>query len=224
MRNLLLALLAAAPLAPLPAAAQDAPAPDAAVDVPENDARVRLRGVQKRLFLKARRHELDLMGGALAPDALDTAVTYGGAYTFHLTEEVGLEGSVLWAKAHSRVIDAVQRFGFQDRVVFFDGKPFAYYQGDVVLTPIHGKLLLFADKIVHFDIALCVGVGASGSRTASGLSMNAGVSLKFFLASWLSLRFDVRDYVHREEILDVQGVANDLGLTAGVGFWFPFRS
>ena len=39
-----------------------------------------------------------------------------------------------------------------------------------------------------------------------------------------SMGLDVRDYVHRQELIDLQSVAHDLALTAGVGLWLPLRS
>jgi outer membrane beta-barrel protein len=219
--RLLLALLAGSALCgPVLACAEEEPPPPMAAD----EDRLRLRGVQKRLFLKTRRHELDLVGGAYAPDVLDTAPTWGLYYTFHLSEEIALEGGYLWSRARSATTEAVQRQYFQDRVRFFDSSTYAYYQGDLVWTPIHGKLLLFAEGVVHFDMSLLAGVGATGNRLASGLTFNGGLCLKFFLTGWLSLRLDVRDYVHREEVLDYQAIANDLSVTAGLGIWFPFRS
>jgi len=59
----------------------------------ELNARRRYRGVQKRLFLKAGRHELSAMGGLYAADLLSSSYLLQGAYTFHVTEDLGLEAS-----------------------------------------------------------------------------------------------------------------------------------
>ncbi|HEY8942716.1 MAG TPA: hypothetical protein VIM73_00585, partial [Polyangiaceae bacterium] len=49
------------------------------------------RGVVPRLFQKAFRHEFSALGGWYAGDLSDGAPIYGGAYTFHFTEDLGLE-------------------------------------------------------------------------------------------------------------------------------------
>src|SRR5438552_19136338 len=51
------------------------------------------RGVQDRLFTKALRHEISPMGGWYAGDLYAGAPVYGGAYTFHFSEALGLEAS-----------------------------------------------------------------------------------------------------------------------------------
>ena len=52
------------------------------------------RGVQERLFQKAFRHELSVMGGLYAADLYSSSWTLGGAYTFHFSEDLGLEASL----------------------------------------------------------------------------------------------------------------------------------
>ena len=65
------------------------------------------RGVVPRKFQKALRHELSPMGGWYAADLADGAPVYGGAYTFHFTEDLGLEAAYFRTK---------QTFGFLESV------------------------------------------------------------------------------------------------------------
>src|SRR5215468_1812148 len=51
------------------------------------------RGVQERLFTKAFRHELSGMGGYYGGDLFSSSWLVGGAYTFHFSEDLGLEAS-----------------------------------------------------------------------------------------------------------------------------------
>src|SRR5690606_34488862 len=65
------------------------------------------RGVVPRKFQEALRHELSPMGGWYAADLGDVAPVYGGAYTFHFTEDLGLEAAYFRTK---------QTFGFLESV------------------------------------------------------------------------------------------------------------
>src|SRR5450432_4716110 len=65
------------------------------------------RGVVPRLIKKSLRHEVSAMGGWFAGDLSDGAPAYGGAYTFHFTEELGLEASYLRTREHSELLDAI---------------------------------------------------------------------------------------------------------------------
>src|SRR5436305_12902054 len=61
------------------------------------------RGVQDRLFTKAFRHELSAMGGLYAGDLYSSNWVAGGAYTFHFSEDLGLEASVQFTRFRSAV-------------------------------------------------------------------------------------------------------------------------
>src|SRR5579871_1672345 len=67
------------------------------------------RGVEERLFTKAFRHELSAMGGLYAADLYSSNWVVGGAYTFHFSEDLGLEASVQFTRFHSAVTDAYER-------------------------------------------------------------------------------------------------------------------
>ena len=65
------------------------------------------RGVVPRLFQKSLRHELSALGGWYSGDLSDGAPVYGGAYTFHFTEDLGLEASYLRTKQSFELLEAV---------------------------------------------------------------------------------------------------------------------
>ena len=65
------------------------------------------RGVVPRLFKKALRHELSAMGGWFAGDLSDGAPIYGGAYTFHFTEDLGLEAGYFRSRETFELLNAV---------------------------------------------------------------------------------------------------------------------
>ena len=65
------------------------------------------RGVVPRLFKKALRHELSPMGGWYAADIADGAPVYGGAYTFHFSEDLGLEASYFRTRQKYGLLQAI---------------------------------------------------------------------------------------------------------------------
>src|SRR5450755_2779479 len=67
------------------------------------------RGVQERLFTTAFRHELSVMGGWYAGDLYSSSWLAGGAYTFHFSEDLGLEASVQFTQFHSAVTESYER-------------------------------------------------------------------------------------------------------------------
>ena len=59
------------------------------------------RRMDQRDFTKASRHELTLQGGYYVSDLLDGTFIVGAAYTYHLTEDVGIEASFGYSQVRS---------------------------------------------------------------------------------------------------------------------------
>src|SRR5580698_276062 len=98
------------------------------------------RGVQERLFTKAFRHELSAMGGWYAGDLYSSSWLAGGAYTFHFSEDLGLEASVQFTRFHSAVTDSYERRYPQIQVLDRTDRPGRLYFGHLVWTLAYGKL------------------------------------------------------------------------------------
>src|SRR4051794_12033199 len=73
----------------------------------ELNARRQYRGVQERAFQKALRHELSVYGGGYLADLTSASYYAGGAYTFHLSEDLALEASFGYTRTHSELVRLV---------------------------------------------------------------------------------------------------------------------
>jgi hypothetical protein len=98
------------------------------------------RGVVPRKFKKALRHELSAMGGWYAGDIADGAPIYGGAYTFHFTEDLGLEASFLHTERRFAFIEAVDRAREGVLDIGNTASPVNMYMGHIVWTLAYGKV------------------------------------------------------------------------------------
>jgi len=185
------------------------------------------RGVVPRLFQKALRHELSPMGGWYAGDISDGAPTYGGAYTFHFTEDLGLEASYFRTRQSFELLRAVGEHN-QDLVdiVKSADNPINIFTGNLVWSLAYGKVRWFGDGISRFDFYLTLGGGATVEPGNVGLTGTGGFGLKFYLVEWLALRLDVRDYVREQKRvqLGVEKVVNDIAATGGVSVFIPFTN
>ena len=216
----LASLLAAAAVVPtlLPAPAQAQCIDEAIRD--ELNARRRYRGVRERLFQKALRHEISVMGGVYAADLLSASYLLQAAYTFHVTEDIGLEASFAYSRANSELVNIIE----QDRgisLIRVDA-PVVVYQAHLIWTLAYGKLRWFGDGISRFDFNLAIGGGLTDNQTSRGLTFSAGLGIKFFFDQWFSIRFDVRDQVLQQEILGESTIVNNLIATLGLSVFLPF--
>lgn len=184
-------------------------------------AEKRGRRADERDFVKAARHELTAQGGYYVSDLLDGTFVVGAAYTYHLTEDAGIEASFAYSQVRSSVAARLER----DRGVMVLPKEDRVYLvfTDLVWSPIHGKMRFFADSIVHFDIHGAVGVGIIDNATSFGAAGQFGLGAKVFLSRSWAVRLDVRDQLYKQQILSVRQYVQDFSLTLGVSVFLPSR-
>lgn len=185
------------------------------------------RGVVPRLFQKAFRHELSPMGGWYAGDLSDGAPIYGGAYTFHFTEDLGLEASYFRTRQRFGLLRAIseRQQGLID-VVEVEDNPINFFLGHLVWSLAYGKVRWLGGAINRFDFYLSLGGGATVEPGDLGLTGSGGFGLKFYLAEWAAVRLDVRDHVREQKRvqLGVEKVVNDISAMGGLSVFIPFTN
>jgi outer membrane beta-barrel protein len=205
-----------------PADGKDDPAVGADACVDENVkadlfAKRRMRGARDRLFLQTNRLELTVRGGYYVSDLLDGTYVAGGAYAYHMTEDLALEASGAYTRLASAAGSELERTfvllqNKSRRALLFDA--------DLIWTPAHGKMRV-GGSIVHFDPFLAAGGGVVDSVLASDIAGNAGFGLRFFIGRAVAIRLDVRDHIYRQQLLARKVLVNDLTSMLGVSLYLP---
>ncbi len=184
------------------------------------------RGVVPRKFQKALRHEVSAMGGWFAGDLSDGAPIYGGAYTFHFTEDLGLEASYLRSRQRYALLNALNDRQPLVGLVESEDNPIQFFSGNVVWSLAYGKVRWMGGAIGRYDFYLSLGGGATVEPGDIGLTGTGGFGMKFYLTQWLALRLDVRDFVHEQKrvALGVEKIVNDITATGGFSVFIPFTN
>jgi outer membrane beta-barrel protein len=184
------------------------------------------RGVVPRLIKKSLRHEVSALGGWYAGDISDGAPTFGGAYTFHFTEDLGLEASYLYTRQRYELLDALVARESLIGLVESEDNPVHFFLGNLVWSLAYGKVRWMGGAIGRFDFYLSLGGGATVEPGDLGVTGSFGVGMKFYLTEWLALRFDTRDFVHAQQRvqLGVDTVVNDITALGGLSLFIPFKS
>lgn len=179
------------------------------------------RGVVDRLFIKQARHELTASGGYYVSDLFSSTYSFGGSYTYHMTETTAVEMSALFTHANAEVIAALE----DDRTEVLEDEfaQIRFFESLLLWTPVYGKLRL-GGAIARFDIHLDAGVGVVDSPTSRGASGVAGLGMKLFAGKAFAFRLDARDRVYRQELLDEGFWVNDLSVTLGLSLFLPMRN
>jgi outer membrane beta-barrel protein len=185
------------------------------------------RGVVPRLIKKSLRHEISAMGGWYAGDISDGAPIWGGAYTFHFTEDLGLEASYFRTQQTFALLEAIneRQQGLID-IVESEDNPIQFFLGNLVWSLAYGKVRWLGGAIGRFDFQVSLGGGATVEPGALGMTGSAGFGMKFYLTEWLVLRLDTRDLVHAQQRvqLGVDKVVNDITAMGGLSLFIPFSS
>jgi outer membrane beta-barrel protein len=180
------------------------------------------RNVEDRLFTKAFRHELSLMGGYYAADLYSSNWIAGGAYTFHFSEDLALEASVEFTRFRSAVTDSYEQRYPQIQVESSTNNPGRLYFGHIVYSFAYGKLRWFGGGISRFDFNLALGAGVTDDTTARGVTGSAGLGAKLYFGKWFGLRWDVRDHLLQEALIGDEHLVNDIVVTLGFSVFIPF--
>jgi outer membrane beta-barrel protein len=176
-----------------------------------------MRTTRDRLFQQTNRHELTAQGGYYVSDLFDGTYTYGGAYTYHMTEDLAVEASGGYTSISSSGGPELER-----TFKVLEGQPRRQltFDANLVWVPAHAKMRL-GGSITHFDLYLTAGAGVVDSVLSSDLAANGGVGVKFFLGHAWAIRFDVRDHFFRQRLLAEKAFVNDLTATLGLSLYLP---
>jgi outer membrane beta-barrel protein len=183
------------------------------------DAKRRKRSVKERLVQKTNRHELVLRGGDYVSDMFDATWVVGAAYAFHLTEDFAVEASGSWTRLVTASGGELER---TFKLLENRERRALLFATNLIFSPLHAKLQA-GSSIVHFDVSVTAGAGVVDSVLSSGVAANAGVGFAFFVGQATTIRIDLRDYVHRQQLLQSKETVNDLAATIGVGVLLPFN-
>lgn len=206
--------------------------------------RERIRPVSGHLFLMNQRFEFSPGLGVSVRDAFFRKILFGAAFTYHFTEHwaASLHGgytlSVISGDAQICIPansmtgqTAGCRSPTWDELTKLDGQPRNKAYGlntfvvsiDAQWAPIYGKLSLFAEKVLNFNMYGLAGpaIVMYGPTNTVTLGGNLGVGFRFFINEWVSIRAELRDTIYYESGFPTDSLRNQLMIDFGVSMFFP---
>lgn len=202
----------------------------------------RIRPVSGHLFLMNGRFEVSPGIGLSFRDAFWQKVGFGAALTYHFTEEIALSArgtyNLSLISGAAQICDpgvGCAAPTFQE-LTTFNGQTanvaFGYMSLltsiDFQWAPLYGKLALFSEKILNFNMYVLLGpsflmYGPTNTFTVGG---NVGVGFRFFLNEWLTVRLELRDVLYNEQAVNAApntkgSFRNQLMGEIGFSMFFP---
>ncbi len=169
----------------------------------------RIAPVSGSLFQKSKHFELTPSLGISVYDAFFQKYSVGLKFSYHLTESfsVGAHGTYLFNTPRgglSRCDSQGCEEPSLDQLQAVPGRISLLGGIDVAWAPIYGKLNVLAEKVLHFDAAILLGVNIVQYKILEKQEFksfltpggNVGLVQRFFLSPNIVLRLDVRDYIY----------------------------
>ncbi|MFZ5477183.1 MAG: outer membrane beta-barrel domain-containing protein [Myxococcota bacterium] len=186
-----------------------------------------LRVVQKVLYTKEKRLELGAHLGVLPFDGFTVAPQLAATGTMHLTEQFGVEAQVAggYGIPNARyTLLASDLYGVAVEAYRY----LASVQADLQYTPIYAKMNLGNGAILHHDVYVLVGVGATLEQSVLpsadlvfAPTIPVGIGTRVFLSQNTALRAELRDNLMIESRKQSATTAfkQNVAITVGLSFF-----
>ena len=176
--------------------------------------------VQKNILNKTSKFQIY---AGFASSVNDTYYRTLGAQTnlsYHLNEKYGvtLFGYFLSSSPRSEIKDIENNQGLTvDSLVYLK----SYYGASAYFNNIYGKMSLFNEKIVPFEVFFNLGCGYVGTQSSSqNLGVHGGVGALFTLDTNRGIKFDLNWlFYNSKNILNETSTSNSILLTVGYSYF-----
>lgn len=199
------------------------------------DSEKYIRVIQQKPFVKAMRFEMELTFNIPLNEVYTRHLGEGLQLRFHINDwaAVGLDYMQFhgWdTNLGEEVSDAWSVYPMHSKYLDF------YVGAHASFVPVSGKSLWLGDSgsPVYWDVYFVVGAGVfrtgaynwwqeNTEDVVSGMkgSGNFGIGWRIAATSWLTVNFEVRDYMFMENYGDDDRFVNNVVFTAGLGFFVP---
>ena len=160
--------------------------------------------------------EVGLFAGIISIEDFSSSVTGGLRLSYHINENMFIEASYAQATAGETSFE-----------VLSGGLPFlteaqreyTYYDVSAAYN-LNGEVFFTDNWVFNTDFFLIVGAGATEFGGDERFTVNAGAGYRILVTDYLSVRFDVRDYVFNSDIIGAEKSVHNLTFTLSISFFF----
>jgi outer membrane beta-barrel protein len=177
--------------------------------------------VQNRTYTKAHKWELGVFGGTVSTDPFLSVYNAGTTIGYHFSEYLAVEALYFrdWSTPSSALTTlqrqlTTQNSGNSNGATTNTNPPHDYYGGEVVASLLYGKLSVFGQSIIYYDLNLLGGLGFTATDSGTYFTEHVGIGQQVYLSQHVSLKFDYR-LMHYTETLVEQVIPTQIGQSIG---------
>lgn len=185
--------------------------------------RDRLRSVQRRRTRKAGRFSLVPNYGLTLNDPVVATHTVGASLYYHLAEGFSfvLGGDQRIMQVDSQAVHLVRS---QERWVRGEKVMMSSFGAGISYTPVYGKMALFSDVIVKYDLFVEGRGGLTDVDAEFKPTGSLGLGGRLYINEFLSLDLVGRWLMFSTEFRGVEDIKAPLFLHSGIAIYFPFKN
>jgi outer membrane beta-barrel protein len=178
-------------------------------NVEEGDLRV----VQNRIYTKAGKIEPGFFIGTIATDPFLSVKNWGFNLGIHINEEWAVNG-LYWRDAVSQS-SAQSQLRKDQGIEANTNPPRTFMGGEVVWSPIYGKLSLLGQAIIHYDLHMNAGAGVRDTASGRTTGLLFGIGQQVYLSKFAALKLDYRFLTFQEDLVIKAGSTPPAGMSVG---------
>jgi outer membrane beta-barrel protein len=167
--------------------------------------------------IKAKDVEIGAYFGALSIQDFGVNPVYGVRASYHVSEDIFLEGFVARSKAGTTSLEDV----FPDiTVVSNAGRHFTYYDLDLGYNVLPGEIFLGRGRAFNSQLYVTIGMGDVKFAQNDHFALNFGIGERLLITDWLALHLDVRDHIFETDLTGRTKNVDNIEATIGFTTFF----
>ncbi len=160
--------------------------------------------------------EIGIYGGVIAIEDFSSSAVLGLRLAYHINENVFLEANYAQATAGETSFEILSG-GLS--FLTADQRDYTYYDLSLAYN-LNGEAFFTDNYVVNTDFFLILGAGTTKFGGEERFTVNAGAGYRILVTDYLSVRFDVRDYVFNSDIIGPEKSVHNLTVTLSTSFFF----
>jgi len=201
---------------PPPLGAEVEAPPTQAADEPVINPEVQRRTI-KVPRIKNEDFEFGGYVGILSIEDFGTSSVYGAKFTYHISEDLFLQGTYGQAKGDTT---SYERLAGGARVLTDAQRKYTYYALNVGWDALPGEIFIGKGHAYNTSFYLTAGMGFTDFGGDNRFTANGGMGFRILFNRWVAANFDFRDYLFDIDLTGPKKVAHNLEGSLGLSVYF----
>lgn len=188
---------------------------DSQINSPDIDPNIERREISE-FDIDSENIEIGIYAGILSIQDFGSDTTVGLRLSYHINENMFIElnyAQAIAGETSFEILSGGLPFLTEEQ------RDYTYYDISAAYN-FNGEVFFTDNWVFNTDFFLIVGAGATEFGGDERFTVNVGAGYRILVTDYLSVRFDVRDYVFNSDIIGPEKSVHNLTFTLSTSFFF----